>query len=87
MGPLRFNEGLWRAARELATDQAKAGGTGHVGSRGSRLRDRMDRHGTLAATAGECIVYGEEDARMIVLQLLIDDAVPSRGHRGNIFTF
>ncbi|HJV91081.1 MAG TPA: CAP domain-containing protein [Holophagaceae bacterium] len=84
-GPLRFNEGLWQAARELAQDQARTGGVGHVGSQGSRLRERLDRQGTLSSTAGECISYGPEDPRMIVLQLLIDDGVPDRGHRRTIF--
>ncbi|HJV21126.1 MAG TPA: CAP domain-containing protein [Holophagaceae bacterium] len=84
-GPLRFNEGLWRAARELALDQARTGGVGHVGSQGSRLRERLDRQGTLSSSAGECISYGPEDPRMIVLQLLIDDGVPDRGHRRTLF--
>lgn len=84
-GPLRFNEGLWRAAREHAFDQAKTGGVGHVGSQGSRLRDRLDRQGALASAAGECISYGPEDARMIVIGLLVDDGVPGRGHRHTIF--
>ncbi|MBI3132311.1 MAG: CAP domain-containing protein [Acidobacteria bacterium] len=84
-GPLRFNEGLWLAAREHALDQARTGGMGHVGSRGSRLRERLDRHGTLASTTGECISYGPEDARMIVIGLIVDDGVPDRGHRKNIF--
>ncbi len=84
-GPLRFNEGLWHVARELALDQAKTGGMGHVGSQGSRLRQRLDRHGTLSSTAGECISYGPEDARMIAIQLIIDDGVKDRGHRRTIF--
>ncbi len=84
-GPLRFNEGLWKAAREHALDQAKTGGVGHVGSQGSRLRERLDRQGTLSSTAGECISYGPEDARMIVIQLIVDDGVAGRGHRKSIF--
>ncbi len=84
-GPIRFNEGLWMAAREHAFDQAKTGGVGHVGSRGSRLRDRLDRQGNLASTAGECISYGLGEARMIVIGLIVDDGVPDRGHRQNLF--
>lgn len=86
-GPLRWNEGLWRAARELATEQAVSGGVGHVGSRGSRMRDRLGRYGTLASAAGECITYGTEEARMIAIQLVVDDGVPDRGHRRTLFSF
>jgi uncharacterized protein YkwD len=86
-GPLRWNDGLWRAARELAFEQAGSGGTGHVGSRGSRMRERLDRQGTLGSAAGECIYYGTEDARMIAIQLVVDDGVPDRGHRRTIFSF
>lgn len=85
VGPLRFNKGLWAAAREHALDQSLNGGVGHVGSRGSVLRARLGRHGSGALAFGECIAYGFDEARMIALQLIIDDGVPDRGHRQSIF--
>lgn len=85
VGPLRFNPGLWRAARELALDQKVNGGEGHRGSRGSQLRERLAKQGSGAMAFGECIAYGFDDARMIALQLIIDDGVPDRGHRKSIF--
>lgn len=85
VGPLRFNVGLFRAAREHARDQGLHGGEGHTGSKGSHLRERLARQGSGALAFGECIAYGPDEARMIALQLIIDDGVPDRGHRRSIF--
>lgn len=83
-GLLKVSKGLSRAAKDHTIDQGKTGKTGHDGSDGSDPFKRMNRYGKWTATAGENISYGEENAREIVLQLLIDDGVPSRGHRNNI---
>jgi uncharacterized protein YkwD len=77
--------GLSRAAKDQALEQGKSGATGHSGAGGSSPFDRMNRYGTWSGTAGENISYGADDARGIVIQLLVDDGVPSRGHRANIF--
>ena len=49
------------------------------------MADRLAVYGTLVATAGENIAYGTTGGKEIVLQLIIDDGVASRGHRDNIF--
>ncbi len=85
LDPLALSKGLSAAARDLAADQGKTGGTGHAGSDGSSPPTRMSRHGKWLRTAGENCAYGPEDARQIVIQLIVDDGVPSRGHRANIF--
>ncbi len=82
--PLSPKKGLTLAARDLARDQAKTGAMGHTGSDGSTDVDRINRYGRWDICAGENIDYGHQDARRIVISLLIDDGVPSRGHRRNL---
>ena len=43
------------------------------------FEDRLRKVNFLST--GECISYGEAEARGIVISLLVDDGVPSRGHR------
>jgi uncharacterized protein YkwD len=84
-GPLAWNEALFRAARDHAADQGRSGATGHAGADGSTLRGRVERHGTWLGPIAENIQYGVGEARPIVIALLVDDGVASRGHRRNIF--
>ncbi len=82
--PLNPEKGLYLAAFDHVKDQRESGGIGHFGSNGSKPIDRIERHGTWDISAAENISYGIEDARQIVISLLIDDGVPERGHRANI---
>jgi uncharacterized protein YkwD len=83
---LEASWGLTRAARAHAADQARTGAVGHGGSDGSDMQSRIKRQGELSGTygIGENISYGYRTGRDIVIQLLIDDGVASRGHRKNI---
>ena len=71
------------AAAEHAADIGASGATSHDGADGSAPQDRIERHGEWAVTLGENLSFGCRDASRIVCQLLIDDGVPSRGHREN----
>jgi uncharacterized protein YkwD len=86
LSPLRFSAGLALGARDHVRDQGPKGTTGHEGSDGSHPSDRVERYGAWERTMGECISYGMSGAREIVIQLIVDDGVPDRGHRTNIFT-
>jgi uncharacterized protein YkwD len=85
VGPLRFNEGLAKAARFHAQDIGPRGVLDHVGSDGARLSQRLNRLGTWHGLIAENIGTLEEDPRQVVIQLLVDDGVPGRGHRHNLF--
>lgn len=81
---LRPEKGLYLAANDHVRDQRENGGIGHFGSDGSKPINRIERYGTWDICAAENISYGIDEARMIVISLLIDDGVPDRGHRNNI---
>ena len=85
LAPFSLSRGLSQAARDHAADQGNTGQTGHGGSDRSTMDKRIERYGTWGKTIGENIAYGAETARDIVIQLIVDDGVPSRGHRTNIF--
>jgi uncharacterized protein YkwD len=83
--PLLWAEGLARAAAELIRAQAHSGETGH--GRGKLgMEARISRHLQWTGGIGENISYGPDDGRDVVLQLIVDDGVPDRGHRANIFS-
>ncbi|MBI5610345.1 MAG: CAP domain-containing protein [Deltaproteobacteria bacterium] len=84
--PLKLCHGLVLAARDHSRDSGPTGRVGHQGSDGSWPEARVRRYGKWIASTGENISYGWDDGRMVVMQLLIDDGVPSRGHRSNLLS-
>jgi uncharacterized protein YkwD len=81
MGILTPKAGLARAARDHVLDQSKTGQIGHGGRDNSDVSQRANRYGRWNGRIGETIHYGHAAAGRIVSSLLIDDGVPSRGHR------
>lgn len=82
---LSASPGLSRAARDMVRMQEVTNQMGHTGTDGSRFCDRISRYGTWDGACSENIDYGYNTARGIVLALIIDDGVKSRGHRISIF--
>lgn len=83
--PLEVRNGLVLAAKAHLDDLLRTGRTGHKGSDGSYAKGRLSRYGTWSDSVGEDIVYQSRSARDNIIALIIDDGVPNRGHRRNIF--
>jgi uncharacterized protein YkwD len=59
---------------------------GHTASDGSTPATRITRRGEWNVSYSENVDYGSfTTGRDVVIDLLIDDGVPDRGHRRNIF--
>jgi uncharacterized protein YkwD len=86
VSPLAWSDGLAAAAAELAEEQGRSGGLGHTGNESHGMQERIERHGKWLRSIAENIGYGPTDARSMVMQLIIDDGVPDRGHRKNTFS-
>ena len=71
-------------ARDHAKDIGTKDITGHTGSDGSTIGQRISRYGDWNRSVGENISYNARGARSTVVRLLVDDGVSSRGHRENI---
>jgi Cysteine-rich secretory protein family len=82
--PLTLSVGMCHAAADHCAEQID-GQLGHDGDGRSTPGDRISRYGRWSATWGENISYAQKTARGVVLSLIIDDGVRSRGHRKNIF--
>ncbi len=78
-------EAMTLAARDHVKDVGPKGVTGHTGSDGSDPSARAARYAK-GVYGGENISYGYGKARDIVIQFLVDDGVPSRGHRANLMS-
>jgi uncharacterized protein YkwD len=84
LAPVEAASILRASAQDHVSEQSHSGNTGHDGDDGSSPGDRVRRRGGGAFVA-EVIAYGPLDAEDAVRQLIVDDGVADRGHRGIIF--
>jgi len=75
---------LKESAKELVDAQVLVGGHGHAAADGSDAKVRIKKHKGSGLTA-EVLSYGTDDSARIVLQLIVDDGVPSRPNRKILF--
>lgn len=82
---LRPKQYLCLAATDHVNDQGPNSYVGHGGSDGSSPTSRARRHNSQCRGVGENIDYGNNTGTEIIVSLVVDDGVPDRGHRDNIF--
>jgi hypothetical protein len=81
--PILFpDKDLWKAAVYHAEDLGKTGQTGHSSSDGTYCFDRIRKIAGKGASGENC-AYGPNYAFSILMLLLIDEGIPSKGHRYN----
>ena len=79
------SRGMSKGAGDMVRMQESTTQTGHQGRDGSTFAERISRYGTWNGSCSENIDYGNNSARRIVMALIVDDGVRSRGHRMSIF--
>jgi uncharacterized protein YkwD len=85
VGPLTFSDSLSVVAMELVRANGPIGRVGHESAGGMVLKKRAEMRGRWETSLGENLCFGPTEPREIVVWLIIDDGVKSRGHRRNIF--
>jgi hypothetical protein len=78
-------EGLQLAGEDHVADVGVVGTASHEGSDGSHVSERQKRYGAWSGLCGECLWYGQVGSwvsgESLIDDLIVDDGVPSRGHR------
>lgn len=72
------------SAQYMVEDSSNNSLIAHIDSQGRTNADRTEI-ACLNSPGGENIAYGMLSARAAIVQLIVDDGVPDRGHRTNIF--
>lgn len=85
--PLKYSEPLELAASGHAANQGPRGLVGHTGTDGSTPPQRINRHLKQTHATAETIAFGRNRTGFdVIALLLIDDGLPSRGHRAALLS-
>ena len=82
--PLIATPQLTKCANYTANAMGRDGRTGHVTAAGETMSQRMKKFKAEGGLRAENCSYSKETPLAVVMQLLIDNGVPSLGHRKNI---
>jgi len=86
INPLKWVDHIQKAAIDHVNDIGPKGLIQHDSSDNkSGVKERMRKYGNVVSCYGENISFHCDEAKEVMIQLLVDDGVPNRGHRENIF--
>ena len=74
-----------QASKDHVLDTGPGGFVGHGGTDGSGPKVRQEKYVKVEGKSGENVGYGSHTPEDVIISLCIDDDVPGRGHRTNIF--
>lgn len=83
--PLEVSEAVQRASDEHCEDMTKNGITGHTGTSGSTMAQRIEKQGRWKGGLSENVAFSQYTALDFVLYWVVDDGMPNRNDRKNIF--
>jgi hypothetical protein len=83
---LKYDERLSKSSDDHIKDLGPKGIASHDGSDGSTVYDRIEKYCEWDLICSENIDLGGKTADDILVNLIVDDGVPNRGHRKNIFS-
>lgn len=74
------------SAKDHSDDIGPKGLIQHDSSNGrTGVKERLRKYGNVVSCYGENLSFHCEDAKEVMIQLIVDDGVHNRGHRENIF--
>jgi uncharacterized protein YkwD len=82
---LTFDEKLAKAAELHVKDIGPKGALTHESSDGKSVSDRIELFCQWETACAENIDLGAKKGIDVLISLLVDDGIPSRGHRANLF--
>ena len=85
MQSLKYSEEISKACRDHITDIGSKGLTGHIGSDGSNITDRLEKYCEWDGIVVECLDFGFRIGENVVMNLIIDDGIKEKYQRKNIF--
>lgn len=82
---LLLDERLSQACRDHVVDCGPKGTVSHEGSDGKNCSDRIEKYCEWDGACAESIEFGSKTAQEIIINLIVDDGVPERFQRKNLF--